>query len=90
MVQQTPINVGSTGLVFAPYWSARLAVGCSKARTGSARACCTAPEGAPSETLAVHVRVHAILGQNRKSTQRTERTHVTIASQEGDFVMACA
>ena len=77
--------MGSTGPVFAPYWSARLAVGCSKVRTASAWVC-TAPEGAPTETLAVHLRVHAILGQNRKSTQRTGRTHVTISSQEGDFV----
>ena len=39
VVQKAPIlvGVGSTGPVFAPYWSARLAVGCSKARTASAR-----------------------------------------------------
>ena len=36
MVQKAPILVGSTGSVFAPYWSARLAVGCSKARNASA------------------------------------------------------
>ena len=85
VVQKAPILVGSTGPVFAQYWSARLAVGCSKARTASARAR-TASEGAPSETCGVHVRVHAIPGENRKNTQRTWRTHVTTASQEGDFV----
>ena len=31
----------------------------------------TASDGAPSETRGVHVRVHAILDQNRKHTQRT-------------------
>ena len=41
VVQKAPIFVGSTGPVFAPYWSARLVVGCSKA---SARAR-TASEG---------------------------------------------
>ena len=71
----------STGPVFAPYCSARLAVACFKARTASARAG-TASERAPDGTLRVHVRVHAILGQNRKNTQRTGRPHVTIASQE--------
>ena len=67
--QKSPIHVGSTGPVFAPYWSARLAVGCSKTRTASARAR-TASEGAPSETRGIHVRVHAILGQ--KSQEHTE------------------
>ena len=81
MVQKAPILVGSTGPVFTPYWSARLAVGCSNARTASARAR-TASEGAPSEIREVHVRAHAILGQNRKNTQRTGRTHVPIASQD--------
>ena len=76
-IRQPPILVGSIGPVFAPYCSARLAVGCSKARTASAS------EGACYETRRVHGRVHAILGQNRKNTQTTGRTHVTIASQEG-------
>ena len=44
MVQKAPIHVGSTGPVFAPYWSAT-GVGCSKDRTASARAR-TASEGA--------------------------------------------
>ena len=70
-IRQAPILVGFTGPVFAPYCSARLAVGCPKARTASARAR-TASEGAPYETRRVHVQVHSILGQNRKST------HVTI------------
>ena len=69
VVQTAPIIMGSTGHVFAPYWSARLAVGCSKACTASARAH-TASEGAPSETRGVHVRVHAILGKN--SQEHTE------------------
>ena len=69
MVQKAPIHVGSTGPAFAPYWSARLAVGCSKARTTSARAR-TASERAPSEPQGVHVRVHAILGQT--SQEHTE------------------
>ena len=73
MVQQTAIYVGSTGPVFAPYWSARLALGCSKARTGSARACCTASEGTLSKTLAVHVRVHDILQIARAHTEPGER-----------------
>ena len=85
VVQIAPILVDSTGSVFASYWAARLAVGCSKARTASAWAR-TASEGAPSETRGVHVRVHAILGKNHKSTHRTGSTHVTIASQEADFV----
>ena len=85
MVQKAPIFVDSTGPVFAPYWSARLFVACSKARTASTRAR-TASEGTPFETLGVQVRVHAILGQKlQKHTQRTGRTHVTIASQEEDF-----
>ena len=84
-IRQTPIIMGSTGPVFVPYCSVRLAVGCSKARTASARAR-TPSEGAPYETRRAHVRVHAALGQNRKNTQRTGRTHVTIASQEAtDF-----
>ena len=85
VVQKAPILVGSgsTGPVFAPYWSARLAVGCSKARTASAWPR-TASEGAPSETRGVHVRVH--WAKNWKNTQWTWRTHVTIASQEVDFV----
>ena len=63
VVQKAPIHASSTaGPVFAPYWSARLAVGCSKARTASARVR-NASDGAPSETRGVHVRVHAILGQ---------------------------
>ena len=69
MVQKAPILVGSTGPVFALYWSARLTVGYSKARMASARAR-TASKVAPSETRGVHVRVHAILGQ--KSQERTE------------------
>ena len=85
MVQKAPLHVRSTGRVFVPRWHARQAVGCSKARTMSARVR-SASEGTPSETHVVHVRVHAILGQNRKNTQRTGRTHVTTASQEGDFV----
>ena len=70
-IRQAPILVGSTGPVFATYYSARLAVGCSKALTASARAH-TASEGAPYKTRRVHVRVHAILGQNRKNTQNQE------------------
>ena len=62
MVQKAPILVGSTGPVFAPNWSARLAVGCSEARMASARAR-TASEGSPSEFCGIHVRVHAILSQ---------------------------
>ena len=85
VVQMGPIPVGSTDPVFAPYWSAILVVGCSKVRTASVRVR-TASEGTPSESRGIHVRVHAILGQNHKNTQITERTHVTIASQEGDFV----
>ena len=85
VVQTAPMLVGSTRPVFAPYWSARLAVGYSKARTASARAR-TAFEGASSETRDIHVRVHAILGKNRKNTQRTGRTHVTNALQKADFV----
>ena len=69
MVQKTPIHAGSTGPVFAPCWSARFVVGCSKARKTSARAR-TASEGAPSKTRGVDVRVHAILGQ--KSQEHTE------------------
>ena len=44
MVQMVPILVGSTGPLFAPYLSARLAVNCSKVRTTSAGSC-TASEG---------------------------------------------
>ena len=62
VVQMAPILVGSTGPVFAPHWSARLDVGCYKARTASARAR-TASEGKPSETRGINLRVHAILGQ---------------------------
>ena len=75
------IYVGSTGPVFAPYWSARLAVGCSKARTASARAALH-PKGhlpKPDGTRTVP----CYTGPN---TQRTGRTHVTVASQEDDFV----
>ena len=60
MVQKAPIHVGSTDHVFALYWSARLAVGCSKAPTASARAR-TASKQAPSETSGVHVRVGQML-----------------------------
>ena len=70
VVQKAPILVGSTGPVLAPYWSARLTVGYSKARMASARAR-TASKVAPSETRGVHVRVHAILGQKPKIA----RTH---------------
>ena len=52
--------MGSTGLVFAPYWLIRQTVGCSKASTASAK--------------------------KFKNTQWTWRTHVTVASQEVDFV----
>ena len=84
-IRQAPILMGFIGPVFAPYYSARLSAGCSKARTASARTG-TASEGAPYETRRVYVRVYSILGQNRKNTQRTGRTHVTIASQKGtDF-----
>ena len=69
MVQKAPILVGSTGPVFALYWSARLTVGYSKARMASARTR-TASKVALSETRGVHVRVHALLGQ--KSQERTE------------------
>ena len=67
VVQMVPIFVGSTGPLFAPYLSARLGIGCSKARTESARAR-TASEGAPSDTRWVRVRVHAIL-------EKITRTH---------------
>ena len=69
VVQKAPIHVGYTGPVFAPYWSARLAVGCSKARKASSRAH-TASEVAPTETRGVHARVHVILGH--KSQEHTE------------------
>ena len=62
VVQIAPTLEGSIGPVFASYWSARLAVDCSKAHTVSARTR-TASEGAPSETRGVQVRVHAILGK---------------------------
>ena len=75
VVQKAPILVGSTSTVFALYWSARLALGYSKARMASAQAR-TASEGSPSETRGIHVRVAQITG----------RTHMTIALQEGDFV----
>ena len=65
VVQKTHIHVGSTGPVFAPYWS----VGCSKACTASAWAR-TASKEAPSEIRGIHVQVHAILGQ--KSQEHTE------------------
>ena len=52
-----------------PILSTRLAVGCSKAHTASARAG-TASEGAPYEIRKVHVQVHAIQGQNCKNTHR--------------------
>ena len=67
--KKAPIHVGSTGPVFASYWSGRLAVGCCKAHTASARAR-PASEGAPAETRGVHVRVHATLGQ--KSQEHRE------------------
>ena len=79
-IRQAPKLVGSTGHVFVPYCFARLAVGCSKARAVSALAG-TSSEGAPYKTRRVQVRVHAILSQNRKNTQRTGRTQLTIASQ---------
>ena len=63
------MRVGSTGPVFAPYCSARLTVGCPKARTASARARTTS-EGAPYETRRVHVHVHATLSQNITRTHR--------------------
>ena len=69
VVQTAHILVGSTGPVFAPYWSARMAVDCSKVCTASAQAR-TASEGAPFEIRGVHVRVHAILG--KKSQEHTE------------------
>ena len=62
--------MGSTGPVFAHYCSARLAVGCAKARTASVRTR-TASEGHLTKlTRRVHVRFHAILGQ--KSQEHTE------------------
>ena len=89
-IRKAPIIVGSTGPVLAPYCSARLQ--CNRRVFQSPYGVCTGRHCIrrgtfrSSESRRVHVRVHAILGQNRKNTRRTGRTHVTIASQEGtDF-----
>ena len=60
VVQTAPIFLVTP--YFFLYWSARLAGGCSKAPTASARAR-TASEGTPSETRGIHGRVQAILGR---------------------------
>ena len=71
MVQKAPILVGSTGPVFAPYWFARLSVGCSKARTASARAH-TAFEGGNLPKPAGYTYGFMLYwDKNRKNTQRT-------------------
>ena len=59
------------GPVFAPHWSARLVIGYSKARMASAQAR-TASEGAPSESLGVHVHVRA---GSCYTGQKIARTH---------------
>ena len=85
VVQMAPILVGPTGPLFAPYWSARLTVSCSKARTASARAR-TASEGAPPKPASYTYGFMLYWAKNHKNTQRSGRTHVTDASQEADFV----
>ena len=68
-------NVGSTSPVFAPYWPARLAVGCSKAHTASAL---------HPKPVGYMYGFMLYWAKKLKNTQRTGRTHVIIASQEGD------
>ena len=78
VVQKTPIRVGSTSPVFAPYWSSK--------PTRRLLGPTLHPKGHLPKTVGYTYGFMLYWAKNRKNTQRIGRTHVTIASQEGNFL----